>query len=390
MLKGYSSVIAGVCESGTVAISDRARQMQQEGIDVINLGGGDPDFCTPDSIRAAAIEAIQKGFTHYVASKGIPELRKAIAQKYREESGLSYDANNEIIATASGKAALYIALETLVDPGDEVLYFDPAWVSYKPIIQIVKGTPVAVPLSYKDNYTMTVELIEKHVTEKTKAVIVNSPNNPTGRVLTHAELDALRQVAVKHDLWIVSDDIYEKIMYDGHQHINVASLEGMKERTIVVNGMSKAYAMTGWRLGYLTGPENIMKQILKVQQHFVTCAASFTQVAGTVAMQGDQKCVADMVCEYDRRRKWMTEALNQIPAITCQIPEGAFYLFPRVEYKNMTSYQLTEYLLETAHVAVTPGTAFGKAGEGHIRLTYATSMENLQKAAARIKSALAK
>lgn len=390
MTKPCSNIVYTVQGSRTVAISDRARQLQQEGINVVNLGGGDPDFDTPQHIQNAAIEAMQKGFTHYVNSKGTPEMRKAIAEKYRREAGLTYNPDSNIIVTASGKVALYIALASLVDPGDEVMIFEPAWVSYRPIIQLLYGVPVAVSLSVANNFLVTEEIIEKSITPKTKAILINSPNNPTGRVLTDEELNCIARVAKKYDLWVVTDDIYEKIVYDGRTHKAIAALPGMQERTIVVNGMSKAYAMTGWRLGYLAGSAEIVAQILKLQQHFVTCAASFSQVGGTAALEGGYECVDKMVAEYDKRRRLIAQALNEIPGVNCPLPEGAFYFFPRVDYKGMNSVELATYLLDEAHVAVTPGSAFGDAGEGCIRLTYATSLTNLQEAVKRIKQVLSR
>ena len=388
MARLCSSIVHAVQGSSTVAISDHARQLQQEGIDVINLGSGDPDFSTPQYICDAGIQAIQQGFTHYVDSKGTPQLRKAIAEKYSREQGLTYDPNKEIIATAGGKVALYISLSAIVEQGDEVLIFEPAWVSYRPIVQLLQGVPVGIPLQFADNFLITDEVMEKHISKRTKAIIVNSPSNPTGRVLSEKELESIARIAKKYDLWVLTDDIYEKIIYDGRHHKTLASLPDMQNRTIVVNGMSKAYAMTGWRLGYIAAPADIIKEILKVQQQLVTCAASFTQVAGQAALAGGPQAITNMVAEYDRRRQVITAALNEIPGVTCPLPEGAFYFFPRVDYKGMDSMELAKHLLDKAHVAVTPGSAFGQAGEGCIRLTYAISLENLQEAVKRLKIAL--
>ena len=388
MAKPCSSIVHAVEGSSTVAISDRARQLQQEGINVINLGSGDPDFDTPQYIQDAAITSMKSGFTHYVDSKGTPQMRKAVAEKYRREQGLTYDPNKEIIVTSSGKVALYIALSAVVEPGDEVLIFEPAWVSYRPIVQLLNGKPVGVSLKFENNFLINDEIIEQYVTSKTKAIIVNSPSNPTGRVLSEKELASIAGIAQKYDLWVLTDDIYEKIIYDGRTHKTLAALPGMQERTVVINGMSKAYAMTGWRLGYLAGPAGMVKEILKVQQHLVTCAASFTQVGGLAALEGGSDSINTMVAEYDKRRREITAALNSIPGIQCPLPEGAFYFFPRVDYKNMSSFALAKYLLDDAHVAVTPGIAFGNAGEGCIRLTYATSLDNLREAVKRIEQAL--
>ena len=387
-MPNFSQKIGALKGSSTVAISDRARSLQQQGVNVVNLGGGDPDFDTPRHIVDAGVEAIRGGQTHYVASQGIPAFRKAIAEKLSRENGLSYDPDREIVATASGKLALYIALESLLDPRDEVLYLEPAWVSYRPLIELIGGRPVAVSLSPADNFAVRSTLLERKITPRTKAILINSPNNPTGRVLGPEELQVIREVALKHDLWVISDEIYEHLVYDGHRHVSIATLPEMRDRTVVVNGMSKAYAMTGWRIGYLAAPSVLSEQILKVQQHVVTCAASFGQTAATEALQGPQGCVEAMRQEYDKRRRRIAEALNSIPGVRCPLPEGAFYFFPEVDYKDYDSWQIAEYLISEAHVAVTPGQAFGEAARKNIRLTYATSMANLLEAVERMRRAL--
>ena len=388
-MPNFSQKIGALKGSSTVAISDRARALQQQGVNVVNLGGGDPDFDTPRHIVDAGVEAIRGGQTHYVASQGIPAFRKAIAEKLSRENGLSYDPDREIVATASGKLALYIALESLLDPRDEVLYLEPAWVSYRPLIELIGGCPVAVSLSPADNFAVRSTLLERKISPRTKAILINSPNNPTGRVLGPEELQVIREVALKHDLWVVSDEIYEHLVYDGHRHVSIATLPEMRDRTVVVNGMSKAYAMTGWRIGYLAAPSVLSEQILKVQQHVVTCAASFGQIAATEALQGPQDCVKTMRQEYDKRRRRIAEALNSIPGVRCPLPEGAFYFFPEVDYRDYDSWQIAEYLISEAHVAVTPGQAFGEAARKNIRLTYATSMANLLEAVERMRRALA-
>jgi aspartate aminotransferase len=385
----WSRILEAVTESKTVAISDKARQLQQSGIDVINLGGGDPNFDTPQGIAEAGITAIKKGGTHYVASQGIPELRHAIAGKFLRENGLTYDPNREIIATASGKLALYIALMSVVDPGDEVLIIEPAWVSYVPLVTLLGGVAVLVSLDPADNFTLTKKAIEAVITPKTKAILSNSPNNPCGRVLREDELAVLRDAAIAHDLWLVSDEIYEHLIYDGRRHISPATLPGMRERCVVINGVSKAYAMTGWRLGYLGAPAALAEQILKAQQHVITCAASFTQVAGTEALNGPQDCVAAMCAEYDQRRVKLCDVLNAIPGVHCPRPEGAFYIFPEIDFRGYDSWQLAGFLLDRAGVAVTPGQAFASKAVRNVRMTFATSMENLMNAAQRIKETLA-
>jgi aspartate aminotransferase len=375
-------------ESMTVAVSDRARELQQRGVKVVNLGGGDPDFNTPPHIVEAAVNAMNQGLTHYVASKGIPELRKAITAKLQRDNHVAYDPDTEVIVTASGKLALYIALAAIVEPGDEVLCFDPAWVSYEPMIRMLDGIPVGVPLQPEDNFILDGDVLKSRITPRTKAMILNSPNNPTGRVLTPEELNVVARSAQEHGYWVLSDEIYEHIIYDKRKHISLASLPGMRDLTVTLNGMSKAYAMTGWRLGYLGAPAPLCEQILKVQQHVVTCAPSFVQAAGVAALQGPQNCVTEMVVEYDRRRQFMTDALNSIPGVRCPLPEGAFYLFPQVTYRGMDSNALAKFMIEEAHVAVTPGTAFGKTGTHNIRLTFATSMANLRQAVEQLKVAM--
>jgi aspartate aminotransferase len=384
----WAKKIDVLSESMTVAVSDRARELQQRGVAVVNLGGGDPDFDTPPHIVAAAVDAMNHGLTHYVASKGIPALRKAITAKFQRDNHVAYDPDTEVIVTASGKLALYLALASLIEPGDEVLYFDPAWVSYEPMIRLLDGIPVDVPLRPEEGFLLDADVLKRRITPRTKAMILNSPNNPTGRVLTPEELNVVARSAHEHGFWVLSDEIYEHLVYDNGRHISLASLPGMRDRTVTINGMSKAYAMTGWRLGYLGVPAALCEQILKVQQHVVTCAPSFVQAAGVAALEGPQKCVADMVAEYDRRRRFMTDALNAISGVHCPLPEGAFYLFPRVTHRGMDSNALAKFLIEEAHVAVTPGAAFGKTGTQNIRLTFATSMANLRQAGEQIKAAM--
>jgi aspartate aminotransferase len=384
----WSHLLDAVSESKTVAISDKARQLQQSGIPVVNLGGGDPDFNTPEHISKAGIAAIQSGQTHYVDSRGIPQLRRAIADKFKRENNLVYDPDKEIIATASGKLALYIALMGIVNPGDEVLVIEPAWVSYAPLITLLGGKPVPVQLDPADNFTLTKDALNMALTPKTRAVLVNSPNNPCGRVLTEKEFAALAEVVLARDLWLLSDEIYEHLIYDGKKHCSPATLPGLRERCITVNGMSKAYAMTGWRLGYLGAPAKLAAQILKAQQHVITCASAFIQAAGVEALNGPQECIAIMRAEYDRRRTTAAKALNAIPGVKCPLPEGAFYLFPEIDFRGYDSWQLAEFLLDEARVAATPGQAFAAKAVRNVRMTYATSMDNLMTAVECIKEAL--
>lgn len=385
----FARRVTGIASSPTVAVSDRARQLRAAGRDVIDLGGGDPDFPTPRHIVQAAAEAMEAGDTHYVASAGIIELRREIAKKLATENGVEYGPD-EIVVTPGGKPAVYSAIMTLIDEGDEVLILDPGWVSYVPEVVIAQGQPVNVPLSAADNFALSEERIRPYITPRTRALILCTPNNPTGRVATRAELETVAALAREHNLIVFSDEIYEKLIYDGHAHISIASLPGMRERTVTLNGFSKAYAMTGWRLGYLAAPAPIVRQMLKLYSHSLTCAASFSQRGAVAALTGPQEVIARMVEAYDRRRRFVTTGLNAIPGVRCALPEGAFYALPDIRGTGLSSSECAELLLEAGGVAVTPGNAFGLAGEGFIRLSYATSDELLRDAIERMGETLAK
>ncbi len=374
--------------SPTLAVSDRARQLRAEGLDVIDLGGGDPDFITPMPIRQAAIDAMNGGDTHYVASPGTPAFRRAIAAKLRVENGLDYDWQNEIIVTPGAKAALFQAALTLIEPGVEMLVLEPAWVSYVPMIELAGGTPVSVALDADDNFAITREKLEAAISPKTRAILLNSPNNPTGRVTTRAEYEVIAAVAIAHDLLVFADEMYEKIVYDGHRHISIATLPGMFERTLTFNGLSKAYAMTGWRLGYVAGPAGFVEQIAKVHSHSVTCATSFAQAGGVAALSGDQAFIGEMVTAWDRRRRMVSEGLNAVRGLSCPLPEGAFYAMVDARETGLSSMELSDRILREVYVAVVPGVAFGQAGEGHFRLSFATDDASLQTSVERISQLL--
>jgi aspartate aminotransferase len=369
--------------SPTLAVSDRARALRQQGIDVIDLGGGDPDFPTPTHICQAAADAMFRGETHYVASAGIPELRRAIARKLQAENRIPVTPD-EIIVTPGGKAALFVSILALVGPGDDVLMFDPGWVSYEPMVIMAGARCLHVPLLPEENYRITREAIEAVLTPQTRLMIVNSPNNPTGRVLTREEAEAIVAVAQEHDIVVISDEIYEKIIYDGREHLSLAAFPGMAERTLTVNGFSKAYAMTGWRLGYVAGPAPLIRQIMKVHSHSATCATSFAQWGGVAALEGPQDVIDAMVAAWDRRRRFVTERLNAIPGFRCPLPEGAFYAFPDVSGTGLSGQEVAQKLIEEAYVGVTPGDAFGASGSGCIRLSFATADELLERALDRI------
>ena len=376
--------VRDMAPSPTLAVSDKARALKAQGFDVVDLGGGDPDFITPEHIRQAASDAMNAGETHYVASPGIPPLRKAIAAKLKDDNGLEYDWNKEVLVTPGGKASLFQAMLALVEPGVEILVLEPAWVSYVPMIEIAGGVAVTVSLDPDDNFRITREKLTAKITPNTRGILVNSPNNPTGRVLSVEEIDTLCAVAIEYDLLVYTDEMYEKIVYDGNEHIAIASRPGMWERTLTFNGLSKAYAMTGWRLGYVAGPKVFMDEIAKVHSHSVTCATSFAQFGGVAALTGPQEFIGEMVTAWDRRRRAVADGLNQVKGFKCSLVEGAFYHFVDIRGTGLDSMTIADQLLNEAYVALTPGLAFGEAGEGHIRLSFATSDELLAEAVKRI------
>jgi aspartate aminotransferase len=373
--------------SPTVAVSNKARELKAQGIDVIDLGGGDPDFITPENIRLAATEAMNAGDTHYVASNGTPALKKALCKKLLDDNQLEYDPT-EILVTPGGKQALFAAMLATVEEGVDVLLLEPAWVSYVSMIEIAGGRAIPVSLDPDSNFRVTPELLEAAVTPGTRGLVVNSPSNPTGRVLTLDEINTICDFAIKHDIIIYTDEMYEKIIYGGRKHYSIAAFPGMWDRTLTFNGLSKAYAMTGWRLGYVAGPKPFIDEIAKVQSHSVTHATSFVQAAAVQALSGPQDFIGDMVSAWDRRRHMVTNGLNKVQGIRCPSPEGAFYAFPDARETGMSSVDLGAKLLQEARVAVTPGIAFGQSGEGHFRISFATADDLLEESVQRIGDAL--
>ncbi len=378
-----------VAPSTTLQITARAKAMKAQGIDVIGLGAGEPDFDTPRHIKEALYRAVKEGFVYYTPTQGIPELRKAIAEKLERDDRISYAPDREIIVTPGAKQALYEAVLAIANPGDEILIPTPCWVSYEPMVQLADGKPVFIPTYEKDGFRLSSEALEKKITKKTRAIILNSPNNPTGAVLNSDVLKAIAELCVEHDLIAISDEIYEKIIYEA-KHVSIASLPGMIERTITVNGFSKAYSMTGWRLGYAAAPQKIIEAMNRIQEHSVSCATSFVQKAGVAALHSSQECVAAMVREFKQRREFIAKRLNEISGVTCVKPMGAFYAFANFSAYEKNSLKLADFLLEKAGVAVIPGAAFGKMGEGFLRISYATSMEDINKGMERIEGALKK
>lgn len=385
-MKEISHLLANIPPSVTLAVNDKAKALQRAGKDVIALAGGDPDFNTPPHIAEAAIEAIRNGRTHYPApTKGLTETLQAIADKMARENGVTVDPATDIVTTPGSKWALYLALAAVINPGDEIIYLEPVWVSYPPMIRIAGGVPVAVTLPEETNFTVTEALLRQKVTPKTKAIMVNSPCNPSGRVLTQAEIDAIVNVATDEDLYVITDEVYEKLVFDDHVHHSLAAQPGMAQRTITTNGLSKGYAMTGWRLGWIAGPTEIMKLAARMHGQTITSAATFTMVAAQAALNGPQELVEEMRCAYQQRRDFMVKALNEIEGISCRNIEGAFYLMPRFTNSDKNSVELADALLEKAMIAATPGIAFGQSTEKHVRFSIATAMSELERAVERLE-----
>jgi len=370
--------------SGTVKISNLVSKMRGEGKDVISFAVGEPDFPTPAHIIEAAKRAMDDGFTHYTPSAGIPELREAIARKCKLENGLPAEPGHVIVTPT--KHSLYMTCMALADEGDEIIIPDPSWVSYGPMVQAADAK--AVPVALDEDFRMRPEAVAEAITPKTKAIIINTPSNPTGGTMPLEDLKGIADLALDNDITVVSDEIYEKLLYEGEHH-SIGALPGMYERTVTVNGFSKAYAMTGWRVGWLAATGEVFKAISKLQQHTVTCACSFAQKGAVAALEGTQQPVEEMRKEFLARRDMMVKGLNDVPAFNCNVPQGAFYVFPRYDLE-IGSQKLAEHLLKEAGVAVTPGAAFGEKGEGHVRISYATSRQNIESGLAKIAAAMEK
>lgn len=383
-MKSLSTLIQAVPASPTTMMMQKGREKKAAGFDVINLAGGEPDFDTPAHVVEAGFAAIRAGDTHYPPAFGTPALLEAISAKLARENNVHGVQPNQIMVTPGAKWALFAAVAAMTNPGDEILVFDPSWVSYSPIVQLNHTTPVRVPLRYEENFTITEELLRQYVTPQTKLMMVNSPNNPTGRVLTRSEIDAIVKVATEYDLYVLSDEIYEHILYDGAVHYSLAAEPGMAERTVIINGFSKAYAMTGWRLGWLAGPAEIVKLARTIQTHSAQSAASFTMAAGVAALNGPQACVHEMTAAYTKRRRFVLDAFEEIPGLECNPIEGAFYVFPKFTATNKPSLEIASILLDEALIAATPGIAFGASAEGHVRFSIATHMSDLEKMVERL------
>lgn len=382
-----------IADSLTLAIDAKAKKMKAEGLDVVGFGAGEPDFDTPSFIKRAAKEALEKGLTRYTPASGISELKEAICRKFKEDNGLNYKPS-QIIVSNGAKHSLYNAFQAILNPGDEVIIPSPYWVSYPELVKMADGVPVFAETRKEDDFKLRPDSLKKTITSKTKALVLNSPNNPCGCVYSSRELEVIAEIAVENQIFVVSDEVYEAIIYDGEQHISIASLgHQIKDLTIVVNGVSKTYAMTGWRIGYAAAHEDVVKVMSNVQSHTTSNPNSIAQYASLAALTGPKNEVKAMVAEFDERRRLMVERINSIPGLSCRTPKGAFYVMMNISeaigktYKGRRidgSLSFADTLLDAQMVAVVPGIAFG--ADNYVRLSYAVSSDNIKKGLDRIKA----
>lgn len=380
--------------SPTLQLAARARELKEQGIDILDFSGGEPDFNTPDPIREKAIQAIRDGFTKYTAVGGIPELKNAIIEKFQRDQNLSF-SSKEIVVSCGAKHSLFQIFQAVVNPGDQVLLPSPAWVSYPDQILLNGGEPILIPCREEDGFRLNPDALEAAITPRSKILVLNSPNNPTGAVIGKRELERIGEIVLKHGLLVISDEIYEKIVFDGHLPISLASLDKrLKDSTIIVNGVSKTYAMTGWRIGYAAGPREIMNALETIQSQTTSNPTSISQKAAAFAIETGDKYFQPMLNEYRNRRSRIVSALNNVPGVTCIHPDGAFYAFPNISgilgrsYRGhplLNVYELAEFFLDVARVAIVPGTPFGT--DRHMRMSFAASQDVLDKGAERIRQA---
>ena len=374
-----SPAVHAVPPSGIRKYFDIAAEME----DVVSLGVGEPDFITPWSIRESCVHGLEQGYTSYTANRGMLELREEIAAHYASRYGISYDPAKDILITVGVSEALDIAMRAILSPGDEVLIPEPCYVSYQACVTFAGGKPVPVAAKLENDFRITPEELEPHVTKRTKALLIGYPNNPTGAVMAKDDLQKIATFAEKHDLIVVSDEIYGDLTYGGMEHTAFSSLPGMKERTILLNGFSKAYAMTGWRIGYALGNPDFIAAMTKIHQYTMLCAPITAQIAAVEALRRGEKYMKKMVAEYDRRRRLIYDGFQKL-GLSCFEPKGAFYIFPNITSSGYTDEEFAENLLIKEHVALVPGSAFGESGKGHIRCSYATSIDKISEALARI------
>ena len=387
MTEPFAHRVIHLKEEGAYKVLARAQELEAQGRDIIHLEIGQPEVHTFPHISQRGIEAIAAGQTRYNPPVGVPELRQAIAADAGSRRGIAI-LPEQVVIGPGAKPGLFFPTLALVEPGDEVLYPDPGFPTYPAMITIAGGVPVPVPLREERGFSFDLEAFDRRLTDRTRLIILNSPANPTGGVIPLPDLEHIASAAMAHNCWVISDEIYARLAYDGQQVPSIASLLGMAERTVIVDGFSKTYAMTGWRLGYAIMPEALAERVGLLLTHSIGCTATFTQLAGIEAITSSQEVVEAMVAEYQRRRDRMVAGLNAIPGVRCQVPQGAFYAFPNVKACGVPVRVLASRLLEEANVAVLPGTDFGQFGEGYLRLCYATSLEKIDRALERIAAVM--
>jgi len=386
---------------GSIMASRRAQEVPWSGIrkmfelaakepDAVTFAVGQPDFATPRHIVEAGQRALEEGYTRYAPGLGFLALREAIARKVWRDNKMEADPQTEIVVTVGAMEGLLLSLMAAVDPGDEVIIPDPGYTNYESVVRVINGVPVSVPVREENDFRYSPDDVEQAITERTKVLVLNSPANPTGAVMLKSDVEQMADIAQRHNLIVLSDEAYEKLIYGGLEHVSIASLPGMKGRTVSVYTLSKTYAMTGWRVGFVVGGERLIDQMHKMQEGVVSCVASFVQQAAIAALDGPQECVGEMVAEYDVRRKFIVRALNEIEGISCVEPKGAFYAFPNISALGRSSSEVAMSLLETSKVVCVPGTAFGFQGEGYLRISYASSLQDLEEGARRIRDGVRK
>jgi len=386
---------------GSIMASRRAQEVPWSGIrkmfelaakepDAVTFAVGQPDFATPRHIVEAGQRALEEGYTRYAPGLGYLALREAIARKVWRDNKMEADPQTEIVVTVGAMEGLLLSLMAAVDPGDEVIIPDPGYTNYESVVRVINGVPVSVPVREENDFRYSPDDVERAITERTKVLVLNSPANPTGAVMLKSDVEQMADIAQRHNLIVLSDEAYEKLIYGGLEHVSIASLPGMKGRTVSVYTLSKTYAMTGWRVGFVVGGERLIDQMHKMQEGVVSCVASFVQQAAIAALDGPQECVGEMVAEYDVRRKFIVRALNEIEGISCVEPKGAFYAFPNISALGRSSSEVAMSLLETSKVVCVPGTAFGFQGEGYLRISYASSLQDLEEGARRIRDGVRK
>ena len=380
MRNPLSEQVVAIKPSGIRKFFDIAQEMR----DAISLGVGEPDFDTPWHIRDEGIYSLEKGKTFYTSNAGLKELREEIARYLYRKQGIHYEHPlKEILVTVGGSEAIDIGFRAMINPGDEVLIPQPSFVSYEPCAVMAGAKPVIINLKAENEFRLTAQELEEAITDRTKILVLPFPNNPTGAIMEQKDLEAIAEVIIKHDIYVMSDEIYSELTYKG-KHVSIAQLPGMKERTILINGFSKAFAMTGWRLGYACGPENIIEQMTKIHQFAIMCAPTTSQYAAVEALKNGDEDVAEMCTAYNQRRRYLVHAFREM-GLECFEPYGAFYIFPSIQEFGLTSDEFAMRFLKEEQVAVVPGTAFGDCGEGYLRISYAASLENLQIAMSRLK-----